>query len=159
MDFIASTNFELFSCPQFSEDVTDALGNRLRFRKEFLCAVRMADSQALFDWICQNDQAAPSKETEENPMVQQWKELLVCLDNVKSSTSLGNAGPSAFSVKLQRKLATTVPPRPIVQIGKEAAFDHLEQLCRHGSGAVEVLNLEDSHHIMVSPSYPIPKPR
>jgi hypothetical protein len=84
-----------------------------------------------------------------------WIELLASLPALKSSTILGKATPTAFSVKLQRKLASTVPPRPIVQISDEAAFDHLERLCRDGSVVVEVIDYHDSHSLMVSfPCFP-----
>jgi N-alpha-acetyltransferase 35, NatC auxiliary subunit len=79
-----------------------------------------------------------------------WRELLASLPALKSSTKLGRAFPAAFSVKLQRKLASTVPPRPIVQVSDEAAFDHLERLCRDGSVVVDVLDYHDSHSLMVS---------
>lgn len=79
----------------------------------------------------------------------QWSELLGCLQFLKFTTNIGKATPSAFSVKLQRKLASTVPPRPIVQISEEAAFDHLERLCRDGLAVVDVLNYHDTHSLMV----------
>jgi hypothetical protein len=79
-----------------------------------------------------------------------WTDILSLLPALKSSTQLGKATPASFSVKLQRKLASTVPPRPIVQVSDEAAFDHLERLCRDGSAVVEVLDYHDSHSLIVS---------
>jgi N-alpha-acetyltransferase 35, NatC auxiliary subunit len=79
-----------------------------------------------------------------------WADLQILLPGLKSTTKLGKPVPASFSVKLQRKLASTVPPRPIVQVGQEAAFDQLERLCRDGAVAVEVLKYYDSHSLMVS---------
>lgn len=99
----------------------------------FLTAVELADSR-----------------TSSSDMKHLWTELLKSLPALKSSTKLGNTVPTSFSVKLQRKLASTVPPRPIVQVSDEAALDHLERLCRDGSVVVEVLDYHDSHSLMVS---------
>ncbi len=80
-----------------------------------------------------------------------WTTLGDFLPYLKSSSKLAKAVPSSFSVKIQRKLASTVPPRPIVQVGQEAAFDHLDRLCKDAAVAVEVLNYYDSHSLMVCP--------
>lgn len=69
---------------------------------------------------------------------------------LKSSTSFGKACPTAFSVKLQRKLASTVPPRPIVEVSQDTAYDHLERLYRDGSDMVEVFQYYDSHSLLAS---------
>lgn len=133
-----STSMELFNSPEISGDINEALMHRLRFRGEFLQAVATADSRDRLEEVRA-----------------QWTELLSCLQYFNFSTNLGKATPSAFSVKLQRKLASTVPPRPIVQISKEAAFDHLEQLCRDGLAVVKVLDFRDSQSTMVMSSYPL----
>lgn len=112
-------------------DVKKALWCRLRFRAQFLKIVEMADSRT----------SADTKGL--------WTGLLATLPDLKSSAQLGNAVPSSFSVKIQRKLASTVPPRPIVLVSQEAAFDHLERLCRDASVVVEVLKYYDSHSLMV----------
>jgi hypothetical protein len=112
-------------------DVKKALGCRLHFRAQFLKIVEMADSRTSSD------------------IKDLWTSLQAALPDLKSSTQLGKAVPSSFSVKIQRKLASTVPPRPIVQVGQEAAFDHLERLCRDASVVVEVLKYYNSHSLMV----------
>jgi hypothetical protein len=57
--------------------------------------------------------------------------------------------PESFSTKLQRKLGSTVPPRPVVDVAFDAAYKHLEQLCRDGQILTEVLDYHDSHSLMV----------
>lgn len=116
---------------EMASDVKKALECRLHFRAQFLKIVEMAESR-----------------TSTN-IKDLWIDLLAALPGLKSSTGLGKAVPSSFSVKIQRKLASTVPPRPIVQVSQEAAFDHLERLCRDASVVVEVLKYYDSHSLMV----------
>ncbi|KAG0648103.1 mak10 [Hyphodiscus hymeniophilus] len=131
LQLLEDTTTLLSSSPEVSPKLKDALLCRLRFRATFLRTVEMANSR--------NSSAS---------MKALWTELLDSLPALKSSTKLGKAAPTTFSVKLQRKLASTVPPRPIVHISDEIAFDHLERLCRDGSVAVEVLDYHDSHSLM-----------
>lgn len=109
-----------------------ALISRLSFRAQFLRTVEMADSRT-------------SKE-----LKGLWTDLAAFPPDLRSSVALGKPVPKSFSVKLQRKLASTVPPRPIVEVSQEDAHDHLERLCRDGSTVVEVLRYYDSHSLMVS---------
>jgi hypothetical protein len=115
-----------------SKEVKDALDSRLGFRASFLGTVEAADLRTVPEQI-----------------KTLWDDLLKLVPSLKSTTKLGKPVPASFSVKIQRKLASTVPPRPIVQISQEAAFDHFERLCRGGSVAVEVLKYYDSHSLMV----------
>jgi hypothetical protein len=118
-----------------SSELQNALLSRLNFRSKFLTAVEAADSRASQD------------------VVELWTELLASLHDLKSSTYLGKPVEFAFSVKIQRKLASTVPPRPIVEVGQDAAFSHLERLCRDATVAVEVLKYYDSHSLLVCDAY------
>ncbi|KAL2066239.1 hypothetical protein VTL71DRAFT_2310 [Oculimacula yallundae] len=110
--------------------VQKALELRLNFRLQFLQTVECADSRT-------------SDDTKKN-----WSDLLAFIPDLKSSLPTGKAFPSSFSVKIQRKLASTVPPRPIVQVSHESAFEHLEKLCLDASVAVEVLKYHDSHSLV-----------
>ncbi|RQM06714.1 hypothetical protein DH86_00003965, partial [Scytalidium sp. 3C] len=47
-----------------------------------------------------------------------------------------------------RNLASTVPPRPVVEVSQEDAFDHLEKLCKDGCAVVDVLDYHDSHSLL-----------
>lgn len=66
------------------------------------------------------------------------------------SKDLAKSVPDSFSVKLQRKLASSVPPRPVVSVEFVTAFDHLERICRDGKILTEVLDYHDSQSLMVS---------
>ncbi|KAI9052716.1 hypothetical protein LZ554_002992 [Drepanopeziza brunnea f. sp. 'monogermtubi'] len=103
---------------------------RLQLRLQFLTAVEAADSRA-------------SKDSKKY-----WSELSASISDVKSSSAFGKPVPSSFSVKIQRKLASTVPPRPIVEVSQEDALSHLERLCSDASVAVEVLEYYDSHSLI-----------
>lgn len=126
-DTIAS----LLNTDDISSDLQMALICRLRFRATFLKTVETADSRT-------------STET-----ASLWLESLAFVPEMKSSTRFGRAVPTAFSSKLQRKLASTVPPRPIIHVSQEVAFKHLERLCQHGSMVLEVLKYHNSHSLLV----------
>lgn len=80
---------------------------------------------------------------------QLWDDLNGALPDSLVYHELAVAVPEAFSVKLQRKLASTVPPRPVVEIAFQTAYDHLERFCRDGRAMVEVLDYHDSHSLLV----------
>ncbi|KAJ5676164.1 hypothetical protein N7462_009061 [Penicillium macrosclerotiorum] len=62
------------------------------------------------------------------------------LEALTASVSLGKAVPEAFSLKIQRKLASTVPPRPIVHIGHDDALAHLKRLCQDAMDMQQMLD-------------------
>lgn len=75
-----------------------------------------------------------------------------CLSQVSSLTntaSLGKRVPEAFSEKIQRKLASTVPPRPIVNINFDDALAHLKRLCQDAIDLKEVLEYHGPHNLKV----------
>jgi len=121
----------LYISEEISSEMKGALHCRLRFRAMFLEAVEMADSRA------------------SSQMKVQWQELLAFVPELKSSAKLGRSVPNSFSAKIQRRLASTVPPRPIVQVSQETAHNYLERLCQDGSIVIEVLEYYDSHSLMV----------
>lgn len=124
-----------------SSALKDALVCRLRFRTVFLKIVELADTRTSSD------------------LKSLWSELGVLSSQLRSTSILGKPVPKSFSIKVQRKLASTVPPRPIVEIAQDTAYDHLERLCRDGSTVVEVLNYYDSHSLMVNThnTHPLPE--
>ena len=132
LQLLGETTGLLSTSEEISLEIKEALLHRLWFRASFLKAVEKADSR-----------------TSSSNLKALWTELMASLPALKSSTELGKAVPPSFSVKLQRKLASTVPPRPIVQVSGEAAFDHLERLCRDASAVVEALDYHGSHSLMV----------
>jgi hypothetical protein len=115
-----------------SPNIRDALSRRLKFRIAFLTTVSMVHQRDI-------------------PLSRElWDKLLSTLPGVSAFKELAKPVPDAFSGKLQRKLASTVPPRPVVTIAFETACEHLERLCQDGRALVEILNYSDSHSLMVS---------
>lgn len=63
---------------------------------------------------------------------------LVLLDSMKSSQSLGDSHPSAFSIKIQRRLASSVPPRPMVTASRTEAFTYLARMVADVATSFEI---------------------
>ena len=72
----------------------------------------------------------------------QSKPCLGLLDEIKKSTSLGSSVPQAFSLKIQRTLASSVPPRPMIRIESRQAFAFMTQLLIDLSNVHELLTLD-----------------
>ncbi|KAG9241360.1 amino-acid N-acetyltransferas-like protein subunit Mak10 [Calycina marina] len=120
----------IFATDDFSQDMKKTLIARLELRSRFLTAVEVATSRT-----------SPALKLV-------WTSLGNCIPRIKMSVDLGKPVPSSFSVKLQRKLASTAPPRPIVHVSQESAFEHLENLCRDAVTVVEVLKYYDSRSLL-----------
>lgn len=89
---------------------------------------------------------------EEDIRTKLTKHFAACLAQVPSlvdPVSLGKRVPEAFSEKIQRKLASTVPPRPIVRISFEDALAHLKQLCQDAVNLQGVLDYQGPHNLRV----------
>lgn len=88
----------------------DALISRLAFRKGFLNSVAQK-----FD-INQS---------------RSWEDCLRELPILLRTRPLGIPVQPAFSATIQRRLASTIPPRPIVEISFEQAHEHLRRTCQY----------------------------
>lgn len=100
----------------------DAIRCRLMFRREFLFA------------LDQDLEVLDTRSTDN---------FVSCLSHLAAltdSVSLGKSVPEAFSLEIQRKLASTVPPRPIVQISHESALAHLKRLCQDAIDMQQMLD-------------------
>lgn len=62
------------------------------------------------------------------------------LATLTESVSLGKEVPEAFSMKIQRKLASTVPPRPIVNVSSKDALAHMKRLCQDAIDMQQILD-------------------
>ncbi|KAI1031705.1 hypothetical protein LB504_000666 [Fusarium proliferatum] len=110
-----------------SDGLREALDQRLQLRLYFLDATE-----------------CPKYVKEPDVARKPWLEGLKVLPAIKSSHTLGKPVDEAFSAKLQRKLASTMPPRPIVQLKFEDAYGHLSRLFTDGVELIDVLNYTDS---------------
>ncbi|KAM0276888.1 hypothetical protein ACHAQH_006306 [Verticillium albo-atrum] len=108
-------------------DMIKALNDRLLLRYTFLAAIDAIQYRTAPDLI-------------RGP----WKESLNMVQALQSSHALAKDVPEAFSAKLQRKLASTMPPRPIVQLSFDDAFVHVKRLFQDGVEVIDVLDYHDS---------------
>lgn len=105
-----------------------AIEQRLNFRKSFLKALAQ-------------DTGALKART---------KSSLSCipfLQGIRSTSHLGIAVNESFSTKVQRYLASSVPPRPMVTIKLSDALSQLETLCTDAADVDQILETETSEDL------------
>ncbi|KAB8303783.1 hypothetical protein EYC80_005161 [Monilinia laxa] len=129
LSFLEESRKLVLQTQDLPDDMKEALAARLTFRHKFLKTVEVADSRSSDAKIY-------------------WREMLLLIPDLRSSSKLAKSVPQSFSVKLQRKLASTVPPRPIVELSQQIAYEHLERICKDGEVAVDILDYADSHSLM-----------
>ncbi|KAI9716513.1 MAG: hypothetical protein M1812_005244 [Candelaria pacifica] len=113
-----------------SNAIKAALASRLNFRKSFLEGV------------------AKDLDVIDDSSTQTWQHCASLLPLIQQSKRLGKPVGESFSGKLQRKLASTVPPRPIVTTSFEEAFEVLKRLCQDASDVVQVLDYHGTHNML-----------
>ena len=116
-----------------SENMSDALLSRLELREAIL---RTAES--------------PQHKRDAAKARAPWRDGLEILPRVKETHRLGKSVDDAFSTKMQRKLASTMPPRPIVELAFVDAIGHLSRLFDDGLEVISVLQYTDSQCLQVS---------
>ena len=108
----------------------DALINRLALRRQILSAARIDDivnpQRALF-----------------------WERCTELLPRLKTTAQLGKPVDRSFSAKMQRSLASTVPPKPIVIIRFDDAHTYLSRLCQYGRDAYRILDYHGGPNMLV----------
>ena len=112
-------------------DLKDALISRIEFRKSFLTAVRL-------------ESAIHSSDTTDA-----WNQCLRILPLLYKTNAVGLSVSDAFSTKIQCKLASGVPPRPIIEIGFEESYTYLHRLCQKGHELFLIRGLNDGSNLMV----------
>ena len=105
-----------------------ALISRLAFRKNFLLSV-----------------GHNSEFSEPNA----WECCLRELPILLKTRPLGIPVPPAFSAKIQRRLASTIPPRPIVEISFEQAYEQLRRTCQYIGEANRLRDYYGGSNLMV----------
>lgn len=107
----------------------DALLSRLELRKMLLSAVQLDG--------CLDHQRAGL-----------WEGCLEILPVLSQTNKLGVRSENSFSIKIQRKLASSVPPRPIVNISFDEALARLSGICQNGRDAYRILDCHSGTHLM-----------
>lgn len=115
-DLVFSTDLNI--SPVLRKAITD----RLTFRLSLLRA---------FDLDCPLDNLSSY-----------WPPIYSLLPSINATQQLGRTVPGSFSTKIQRRLASTVPPRPIVELSFPDAFQKLTQLVTDCEEATRFTSLE-----------------
>ncbi len=115
-----------------------ALDARLELRYAFLRAIELTELRG-----------------HPEPAKTPWIQMAAVLENIKKTHDLGVPVPEAFSTKLQRHLASTMPPRPIVQLSFDDAYSHWQRLCEDGKEVNAVLKYTDSQTLLVRTCLPL----
>ena len=110
--------------------VREALLNRLQLRKTLLSAVQP-------DGFLDRQTA------------RLWEGCLELLPVLSHTNKLGVSSESSFSIKIQRKLASSVPPRPIVKISFSEALARLNSICQNGRDAYRIFDTRTGTRLLV----------
>ncbi|CAK7270961.1 N-alpha-acetyltransferase, non-catalitic subunit [Sporothrix epigloea] len=115
----------------WAADVCQALASRLFFREAFLTAIDLAELRIRPD-----------------ALKEPWLQMASAIREIRESHNLGTAVPAAFNTKMQGILASTMPPRPMVQPSFDEAIGHWSHLCLDGAEAVDILRYEDPQSLL-----------
>lgn len=116
-----------------SDELIEALDSRLELRQTFLDVAE-----------------TPQHRNEPAKARSPWTLGLPILARLRETHELAKPIDESFSEKLQRKLASTMPPRPIVQLNFEDALGHFTRLFKDGEQMIDVLNFHDTQSLQVS---------
>lgn len=115
-----------------SNELLEALHSRLELRQIFL-----------------NVAETPQHRNDPEKARKPWSDGLPVLAQLNKTHGLGQPVEEAFSAKLQRKLASTMPPRPIVQLSFNDALGHFTRLFQDGEQMIDVLHFHDTQSLQV----------
>ncbi|KAL2195676.1 Mak10 subunit, NatC N-terminal acetyltransferase-domain-containing protein [Corynascus similis CBS 632.67] len=113
------------------DEMTHALGFRLEFRTAFLRAIELSELRS-----------------DPESLSLPWAQMQGVWEVINKTRHLGKPVPEAFSTKIQRRLASTMPPRPIVQPSPEETYEHFKKLIADGINVLNVLNYADSQCLL-----------
>jgi len=103
------------------EKLIPALLSRLRFRRDLVTAM---DVDTSLERVQRN-----------------WANVDDDLQTTQETFPLGKPVEEAFSMKIQRRLTSTVPPRPIIALRFDEAFNLMAKLCSDCKEAVRMLEV------------------
>lgn len=114
-----------------TDEMSQALNFRLELRAAFLRAIELSELRS-------------NPESLSLP----WSQMQAVWEPIHKSRHLGVPVPEAFSTKIQRRLASTMPPRPIVQLSFEETYEHFKKFFADGIEVLRVLNYSDSQSLL-----------
>jgi N-alpha-acetyltransferase 35, NatC auxiliary subunit len=92
-------------------------------------------------------------EEDMGPLSARSKSSLACvplLRDIKDTRHLGRCVNEAFSTKIQRSLASSVPPRPMVNIEFLDALSHFDTLCNDNADVDQILDTKTSEDLFTA---------
>lgn len=114
------------------KEVSAALELRLELRIAFLRAIDLASL----------------RRNNPDSLKMPWTQMSGLIEHVKRQHELGKPVPEAFSTKLQRRLASTMPPRPMVQPSFEESYGHFKRLFQDGVDIMDVLKYTEPQSLL-----------
>jgi len=78
-----------------------------------------------------------------------WESCISLCTQIEESHNLGKPVEEAFSTNVQRRLATTVPPRPKVDMPFADAIANLKRMCQEMMEIMKVLDYVSPGNIIV----------
>lgn len=95
------------------------------------------------------DAVASDLDLSKNSQTQKWMQCTALLPKLRESRPVAKPVKEAFSIKIQRRMASSVPPRPMVDIDFEDAHTFLRHLCRDAADVYNVIEYHGSSNILV----------
>ncbi|KAK7977699.1 hypothetical protein PG996_003751 [Apiospora saccharicola] len=114
------------------KDLALALDLRLELRIAFLRAMELF----------------PLRKSNPDSLKMPWIQMKELMKHFKKQHELAKPVPEAFSTKMQRRLASTMPPRPIVHLSFDDTYTHFEQMFQDGKDAMDVLKYVDPQSLL-----------
>ena len=103
-----------------------ALTERLEFRKALIKAMAIA----------------PDPDMSPSALSDAWKPVSKLLYSVQASHKTGVPLKQAFTTKIPYGLASTIPPKPVIDISFDEAIATLMSICKDSQDATVVLKIE-----------------
>lgn len=80
-----------------------------------------------------------------------WSEANLALKNLRGCLDVPTTQvEESFDARIQQKLASTMPPRPIVHLSRDDALGHLGRLFEDNLQSVDVVEYSDPESFLVS---------
>ncbi|ETI24093.1 hypothetical protein G647_03462 [Cladophialophora carrionii CBS 160.54] len=85
------------------------------------------------------------------PSLSTLERHIALIRTIENSASLGRPTSAvAFTLKIQRRLASSVPPRPMIVVDKGKAFPFLQKLLTDATTAFQMLDISSSCDLLVA---------
>ena len=110
-----------------------ALRSRLELRILFLDAIDLATNKIDIPQVLKDP----------------WIRMRRLIDEIADQHQLAYQVPRAFSTKLQRRLTSTTPPRPMVSRSFDECITHFRRFFDNGSEVMDILQYKDPQCLLV----------